>query len=314
MRKTIGAGLLVLIVLWATLFLVYLPSQLMKAEGPAFTATPEAAGLEFDNVSIALPKEGLNLSAWWIPAQEPKASILFVHGANANKEDFYFGALDFYKQMVARNFNVMAVDLRNHGGSDKTESGNLAYGAEEYRDVLAALTMIETLAPNLPVYGAGVSMGGATLIEAASREAPFTALMLVDPLLDPESATLAGMQAITGLPTWLLHPTVWSATTFFGLGQAQPGLAEKAGNLSLPTLLIQDMDDPVTQARFGRAAARANPAIDLVELPSAPANHPVLVESQGWGSHATAYRIYPDRVLAEIERFLSTGTVPTPPS
>ncbi|MEQ9520772.1 MAG: alpha/beta fold hydrolase [Parvibaculum sp.] len=304
MRKILGGGLALLVILWAVLFLGYLPSQLMKAEGPSFINTPDSVGLEFDDVSIPLTDEDLTLSAWWMPAEDAKATILFVHGANANKEDFYFGALDFYKAMVARNVNVLGVDLRNHGGSAKTESGNLAYGAEEYRDIIAALTLIETQSPDLPVYGIGVSMGGATLIEAASHDAPLNALILVDPLLDPASATLAGMQAITGLPAALLRPTVWSATTFFGLGETDPSLSEKIGRLSLPILLIQDIDDPVTQASFARAAASANDNISYVEMPAVAADHPVLIEAEGWGTHATAYRVYPEQVLAEIERVL----------
>lgn len=304
MKRIIGGAALLALSAWVALFLVYLPSQLMKAGGPAFIDTPAKVGLEFDNVSIVVPDEELSLSAWWIPASNARASLIFVHGANANKEDFYFGALDFYRDMNNRNVNVLALDLRNHGGSDRTQSTNLTYGAEEYLDVLAAINMVDTLAPDLPVYGAGVSMGGATLIEAAFHSAPFKALILIDPLLNPESATIAGMRAMTGLPEAFLKPTAWSATQFFDLGATSPSLIEKATTLSLPVLLIQDIDDPVTQARFARAVSDANEHIAYVEMPTPPADHPVLAEAGGWGSHATAYRIYPERVLAEIDRAL----------
>lgn len=304
MKKILLGSIAGLLLIWAALFLVYLPSQLVKAQNIPFTATPEAAGLDFDNVSIPVPGEKLSLSAWWMPAENPRAVILFVHGANANKEDFYFGAIDYYAEMVERGYDVLAIDLRNHGGSGRTESGELRYGKEEYKDVVAALGMVETLAPGLPIIGSGVSMGGATLIEAAARDNRFSALVLIDPLLDPPSATLAGMEAITGLPASLLKPTVWSTTTFFGLGGEGSGALETAKSLTLPILLIQDPGDPVTQARFSAEVSAANDNIVYHLVPDAPANHPAIIESGGWGSHGAAYRVHKAEVLDKIDRFL----------
>lgn len=301
-----GVGAL-LVLVWAVIFLSVLPAQLSQAQGEAFTADPSNVGLDYDDVSIPVPGDNLSLSAWWIPtaAENPKSVILFVHGANANKEDFYFGALEYYAELVNSGHHVLALDLRNHGNSDLTPDRLLTFGREESRDISAALTLIETLAPGLPVIGSGVSMGGATLIEAAAKDDRLAALILIDPLLDIPSAMMGGMHAITRLPKTLLAPTLWSATTFFGLGEAPRTLLEIGAGLRLPILLIQDPDDPITRAEFSAQLSKANPAIVYHLVPPAPADHPRVAQSGRWGSHVGAYQLHGKEVMAKIKSFLA---------
>lgn len=302
-KIVIRVGLL-LILAWAIGFLGILPSVLGKAQDVPFTASPEDVGVEYEEIAIPVPDEGLSLSAWWMPAADATSTILFVHGGNANKEDHYFGALDYYASLVARGHHVLAIDLRNHGRSDRTESGELAFGREEYRDVVAALTALEEIAPGLPVIGSGVSMGGATLIEAAARDSRLQALVLIDPLLDNASATMGAMAAITGLPKVILAPTLWSRAVLYGQGGDSSTPLEVASSLKLPILLIQDPDDPITRAEFAAELAKRNAQVTYHLLPPAPLDHPAVVDSEGWGSHASGYRVHPRETLDQIESFL----------
>lgn len=305
MGKKIAGGLAALLILaWAGIFLVYMPSLLTQTIRLPITETPESVGLDFDEVSIPSPVAGVNLSAWWMPADEAKGTLLFIHGANANKQDFYFGVLPFAKRMTDAGFNVMSLDLRNHGASDEADGGRIGMGLTEHRDIPAAIDMINRLAPGLPIYGAGVSMGGATLIHAAKIEPRLQRLILVDPLLDVDSATLAGMVAMTGLPDWLLVPTLISARSVFALADG-PRPLDVAATLSLPVLIIQDPEDPVTQARFAHELAALNPNLDLHLVPPAPAGHPYMADAGPWGSHAAANQLFPDEVTAEFLRFLA---------
>ena len=307
MTKILAGLSAFLIIAWAVIFLGVLPSQLVQAQAEPFTATPADVGLDYDDVSIPVPGDHLSLSAWWIPTNSatPKSVILFVHGANANKQDVYFGALQYYAELTSQGHHVLALDLRNHGNSDPTPDRLLTFGREESRDISAALALIETLAPDLPIIGSGVSMGGATLIEAAAKDDRLAALVLIDPLLDIRSAMMGGMHAITGLPKSLLRPTLWSATTFFGLGQADPTLLEVAGSLQLPILIIQDPDDPITRAEFSSQLSKTNTGILYHLVPPAPADHPVIVQSGPWGSHVGAFHLHREEVMDEVNRFLA---------
>ncbi len=281
MKKALAAITAFLVLGWAILFLGIIPSQVVQVASPPFTADPSSVGLDFDDVSIPVPAEDLSLSAWWMPAENAHSVVLFVHGANANKEEATAGGLTLYAELVKRGHHVLAIDLRNHGGSDRSPSGRLAFGAEEYRDAIAALDIIAEMAPGLPIIGAGGSMGAATLIEAASRDPRMEALILIDPLLDPESASLAGMHAILGLPKTLLGPSLWSATTLFGLNGFDPRPMETAKTLTLPILILQDPDDPVTQMPHSQELASGKQNITYHVMPVPPVDHPALAERGG---------------------------------
>ncbi len=306
MKKAILGIIGVLTILWAVLFIGILPSQLVQAQSSPFTAGPGDVDLDYDDVSIPVASDGLSLSAWWMPADNARSVVLYVHGANGNKEEFHTGGLVYYAELVKRGHHVMAIDLRNHGASDRTGDGRLTFGAEEHRDVMAALDMIEELAPGLPVIGSGVSMGGATLIEAAARDDRMQALILIDPLLDPQSATLGGMHAILGLPKPLLGPTLWSATTLFGLGGDGPRPLETGKTLSLPILIIQDPADPVTLMTYSQELATDKANITLHVLAHPSADHPALVNAGGWGSHGKAVLLEREEVMNQIDQFLAS--------
>lgn len=306
MKKIIFGTAGVLAVIWAFLFLWFLPAQLVQAQSSPFTAGPADVGLDYDEVSIPVAAEGLSLSAWWMPADNARSVVLYVHGANGNKEEFHTGGLIYYAELVKRGHHVMAIDLRNHGASDRTEDGHLTFGAEEHRDVLAALDMIEALAPGLPIFGSGVSMGGATLIEASARDDRMKALVLIDPLLDPRSATLGGMQAILGLPRPLLGPTLWSATNLFGLGGDGPRPLETGKDLSLPILIIQDPEDPVTQSLYSQELASDNANITYHVMPTPASDHPALADAGGWGSHGKAVLLDKQEVMDQVDQFLAS--------
>jgi pimeloyl-ACP methyl ester carboxylesterase len=294
-----------LVAVWAVVFLGIVPSMLVKAQNVPFTASPADVALDYEDITVSVADEGLTLRGWWMPAENATSVILFAHGANANREDHYFGALDYYAALVARGHHVLTIDLRNHGESDRTPGGRLTFGQEESRDVIAAIATIESLAPGLPIIGSGVSMGGATLIEAAARDPRLSALVLIDPLLDKRSASMGGMVAMTGLPRPFLRPTLWSSYAFFGLNRDGPEALTTAASLEIPVLLIQDPDDPVTRAEFAAEAARSNPHIDYHVLPAVPASHPAMRESEGWGSHAKGFRAHEREVLERITAFLN---------
>ncbi len=306
MKKIVLGVVGFLAVIWAAIFMWLLPAQLVQAQATPFTAGPADVGLDYDHVSIPVASDDLSLSAWWMPAENARSVVLYVHGANGNKEEFHTGGLVYYTELVKRGHHVMAIDLRNHGSSDRTEDGRLTFGAEEHRDVLAALDMIAELAPGLPIVGSGVSMGGATLIEAAARDNRMEALILIDPLLDPRSATRGGMQAILGLPGALLGPTLWSATTLFGLSGDGPRPLETGKGLSLPVLIIQDPGDPVTQKRYSEELAANNANITYHVLPQPPSDHPVLIDAGGWGSHGKAVLLNQEEVMNQVDQFLAS--------
>jgi pimeloyl-ACP methyl ester carboxylesterase len=291
----------VVIAILVLVAVVVLPFALAPASSPAIVHTPADIGLAFDNVELHPSDQPIVIRAWWIPADKPVASMLFVHGANGNREEVDFGALDYYRALHDRRLNILTIDLRNHGASDKSASGYLTFGREEQHDAGAGLNWLRAKSSGLHIFGSADSMGGSTLLQLAVAGAQFDGLVLVDPVLDNKDTIIGGLAAILGVPRAMVVPTAWSA---LHLMRVPSDPVDAARNLNTPILLVQDDADPVTRVEFALALAQRNRHVEL-RMIGLEADDAVHVGTGGWGTHASAFRRQPKRVLELIDRFLA---------
>ena len=118
---------------------------------------------------LIFESDKLQLEAWWMPAENPRATLLFVHGAGSSRVSPFFNTLGFYDTLQKAGVSVFTFDQRNHGNSQYTD-GYLRMGATEYRDVLAAREWLRGRTDNdTPVIICGLSMGGRYLNLCASQ-------------------------------------------------------------------------------------------------------------------------------------------------
>lgn len=299
MRKAgiIVAGVVVLAL--AAAWLVYLPSVVVRATRTPLDTTPAAFGVRYSDVQFPTQGGGLTLRGWWMPAAAPKGVVIYVHGGNGNRRGFYAGGLEMQAFLVGQGYSVLAFDQRNQGTSDATADGQITLGVEESADVLGAIDFLARQAPGLKVTLLADSMGGATAIYAATRDARIAGLMLIDPALDADSVELGALYANLGLPHVLLPAIAWSGRTFFAHAvEARDALTE-GEHLRQPILLIQDDRDPVCRPEFSRALAAANPRATLwmSHDPDAPTGR--------WGYHTGAWKLHQHDVERLMLSFLS---------
>lgn len=290
----------------AQVSLLAVPQQAIDTQRSPLTTTPADVNLAYENFSISpADTHMLTLHGWWIPAPGAEAVLVFIHGGGSNRHSRYFGSLKFYRAMVDNKVSVAAIDLRNHGESGSDGRG-LQFGRTEQHDALAAIDWTRNKVPDLPLYAMGISMGGATVIQAAHAGAPLDGLILMDSVLDTRDAFSQGGWVETGLPAALFKPSAWSATQFFGLpdGDTQP--LELAAGLRLPILVLQDPDDPVTRVQFSRELARRNPNVSLWIAPPIDPEHPELAWKGRWGSHVSAFLFYPQETVDQIMQFIDS--------
>ncbi len=98
----------VIIVLLAYLFqggMMYHPSR-------EINQTPEMMGLQYEELEFK-SADGLPLSGWFIPADNPRGTLLFSHGNAGNMA----GRLGTIHIMHSLNLNVMIYDYRGYGRS-----------------------------------------------------------------------------------------------------------------------------------------------------------------------------------------------------
>lgn len=304
MRTRIGLSLAVLAsaaLLYA--LLVAVPQASVEVEPIPVTRSPADQGLAYESFTVVPADATLSLQGWWMPAAQPVASLVFIHGGGSNRTSEFFGSLDFYQAVVARGISVAAIDLRNHGHSGRDGLG-LQFGRTEQYDAMATIEWVRAREPGLPLYAMGISMGGATVIHAADSGAPVDGLILLDPLLDTNDVFRRGGWVETGLSDSLFALSSWSARNFFGLPDGEAQALHRATSLDLPILLIQDPGDPVTRLPFARQLAAANPGVTLWVAPDVAADDERLTWKGRWGSHVAAFQLYPAETVEQVMQFI----------
>ena len=298
-------GVAVAFLAWALLSIVWVSPFLVTATPYRVDRDPSSRGLLFETIRI--PSEDLLLEGWWIPAESPRAELIFVHGAGSNRISQFVGSLDFYRTLHDMGVSVITMDLRNHGNSDVAD-GMLGMGAKEWPDVSAAAIWLDQHQPSeLPRIALGASMGGNTLIHAINNGLSIDAAILLDPQLDVLDSLKQAARVTTGLPAPLFEVAARSAIARYQLPHGGRGPLALAAQISLPTLLIQDWDDPVTRSDYAARLAAENPSVTLKKVPPIPPDSHCLDGKQRWGSHVAAHPCHPEWTRKTLAAFFETA-------
>ena len=296
-----------MLALLIAVFLTFiLPDQMVTVYPTPIENTPKSVDLYYEDVTFPASDGSVNISAWWIPADNANKVLIFVHGAGGNKEVDYFGGLEFFKAMNEHSVSVLSVDLRNHGASDQTEDHRMNGGATEKYDVIGALNFLDQRGNSLPVFALGNSMGGGTVIRAAAapeEKDRIRGLVLFDSLLDLKSATTNFVRANTGLPDLLIHYAFWSAKLRYDLPPEEPLTVAK--KLNMPILVIHDERDPISLLPFARELASANENANLFIVKHPTDKEEFLDQFGPWYSHSRGFLLSPETVVHQIVSFLN---------
>ncbi|HUN22763.1 MAG TPA: alpha/beta fold hydrolase [Anaerolineales bacterium] len=237
---------------------------------------PLKYGVPYQDITLK-SIDGLNIQAWYTPAQNGTV-VIFVHGFRGHR------AIDRHCWLATAGFGVISIDLRAHGLSD----GNVtSFGYHEGMDVHAALNFALSQPGIDRVVGYGESLGGATLIGAASTR-PEIAALVVDSTFSSLSALLERQVPIYGV-NWL----------FKGFWGQQMGVSVDAVNPSAwitkiaprPILIIQAQGDSLIPADSATVLARAYGETAQVWL-------------EAGLEHSLVYHTYPEVYKARVIEFL----------
>jgi uncharacterized protein len=127
--------------------------------------------------------DGVRLAGWYVPAASAigpaEATVVVVHGWGSNKSNMLGRAATLHDV-----YNLVLVDLRNHGQSGGTQT---TQGVLEGADVTAAVDWLVANKAPASIALLGVSMGGATVLNAADSDARVEAI-----IIESTHATIAG--------------------------------------------------------------------------------------------------------------------------
>ena len=141
---------------------------------------PGRLGLTFQTLSIPTVSQK-RLFGWLLPVPGATTTLVILHGWGGNAEQMLPMALPFHQA----GMNILLVDARNHGHSDRDSFSSLPRFAEDLENV------IEWLKRTYPEYSRkiallGHSVGGGAVLLAASRRSDIDAVISVSAFAHPE--------------------------------------------------------------------------------------------------------------------------------
>jgi hypothetical protein len=210
--------------------------------GREVAATPKMAGLQYEDIHLKT-SDSVDLHGWFIPASQPRGTVLFLHG-NAGNISHRLDSVEMFHRL---GYSTLIFDYRGYGNSSgkPTEQGT-------YRDAEAAWRYLteQRQISSCRIVLFGESMGGAVAAWLAARQKP-AALVISSGFT---SVPDLGQQLYPYLPVrWLAH--------------IRYDTRESLRSVTAPVLIAHSPADDIVPFEHGRALyAAANPPKQLLEL------------------------------------------------
>ena len=195
----------------------------------------------YEDVAFTSREDNVQLSGWFVPASTPSDKVVIVvHGGDVCKRNT---SVLLPAGMLANNgFNVLLIDLRNHGASGVTGSRYTA-GVEEYKDVLGAFDYLVAAGYAPEKIGLmGVSMGAATSLNAFGTDTSIGAVWADSSFTDLPTL-LEDQLAMYGLPAFMKYAvTIVSEVQGFKINAISP-IESVQNNINRPMSFVHGTED-----------------------------------------------------------------------
>jgi len=210
--------------------------------GREIIATPSQAGLPYEEIRLTT-SDGLSLHGWYIPAPQPRGTVLFLHG-NAGNISHRIDSVQMFHRL---GYSTLIFDYRGYGNSGGTPSEQ-----GTYRDAEAAWRYLteQRRIPSCRIVLFGESLGGAVGAWLAARQKP-AALVIA-----------SGFTSVPGLARHFYPylPVQWLARIRYDTEKSLRAVA-------VPVLIAHSPEDEIVPFEHGRALfAAANPPKRFLEL------------------------------------------------
>lgn len=268
----------------------------------AVNPIPESAQITYETVHFPSTQGPIQLTGWWMPAENARGIIILVHGFRGQREIPRFGGVAFARQLIGAGYSVLSFDLRNHGDSDTSPDGELVI-ADLPRDLSGALDWVAAKQPDLPIGVIGLSLGGDVVIRTAAHDSRIAAIVTVDGAFEPVAASFNFMVRERGIPAPLARQLVWSMQYVHRIWPDESALDIGKRLDGRKLLLIHNEADPVSPASGARKLKAALPDAELWITPPPPADHPLMRNAGRQGSHVLSYLLYPEAFVEKVLNF-----------
>jgi len=197
----------------------------------------EDIGFYGETVRFATANERM-LEAWWLPAKDSTGHVVLTHGWGANRATL----LVLAPLLLDAGWNVLLIDVRNHGNSDDDTFSSMPRFAE---DIDASLHWLKHHKSSLPIALIGHSVGAAATLLCASRRDDIAAVVSLSSFAHPDGMMRRWLAA-KGLP---FFPLGWYVIRYVEkvIGHRFDAIAPLTtlALIRCPVLLVHGEDDEV---------------------------------------------------------------------
>ena len=209
--------------------------------------------------------DGLKLRGAWVPAENPKGTILLAHGYRSSKLVDFSLAFGMYHTL---GMNILLPDQRAHG---KSEGKYITFGVKESRDMQSWIAYHNQTFGEFPLILSGLSMGASTMLYLADVDLPDNVKGIIADcgFTSPREIVKTVFHRVIHLPA---APTLFVADLFArlfaGFSLTEKDTRKTLQNSKLPVLLVHGVEDgfvPCEMTKQGYDACNGEKELLLVE-------------------------------------------------
>lgn len=232
-------------------------------------------------------KDGLRLHGYWIPAENPRGTVLLVHGYRSTMLVDFGLAFAFYH---ALGMNILVPEHRCHG---KSEGKYITFGVKESEDITQWISYHNDHFGMQQIFLSGMSMGASTVLYLADQSLPANVKCIIADCGFTSPWEILGevFRSVTHFPAAAsLWATDLFARVFAGFSLKEKDTRKTLAKAKLPVLMIHGSADDFVPCRMtleGFDACTADKELLIVQ----GAGHGVsfLVDKQSYTTKVIAF-------------------------
>lgn len=210
-------------------------------------------------------EDGLKLHGYWIPAENPKGTVLLAHGYRSSMLVDFSRGFDHYHNL---GLNILVPQQRAHGES---EGRYITFGVKESGDFRQWIKYHNSHFGEYQLILSGLSMGASTVLYLADEVLPDNVKGIIADcgFTSPKAIISKVFTETIRLPAWIsMWATQLCARIFAGFGLSQKDTRKTLANSKLPVLLVHGKADdfvPCSMTEEGYAACTSPKKLLLVD-------------------------------------------------